>query len=134
MIDASGEVQERYAYSAYGTPLFLTSGFVPQAGSSFDWETLYAGYRWETGTELFHVRHRVLNSVLGTWCQRDPDESTIGANLLAYAESRPPSSTDPYGLFARRRHCIGSGRASDSPRNHHRRGDCHYGRHSGFEY
>jgi len=33
-------VQERYAYTAYGTPTFLTSGFVPAPESSFAWETL----------------------------------------------------------------------------------------------
>ncbi len=98
LIDASGDVQERFAYSAYGTPLFLTSAFAPQESSSFNWETLYAGYRWETATELFHVRHRVLNSVIGTWCQRDPLLNAASSSILQYVEGNPLVRLDPFGL------------------------------------
>ncbi len=100
LVNASGDVQERVAYSAYGTPLFLTAAFVPKAGSSFAWETLYAGYRWETLTELFHVRHRVLNSVVGNWLQRDDIRLASTPNLYSYADSRPILQTDPTGQFA----------------------------------
>jgi RHS repeat-associated protein len=89
LIDTAGDVQERNAYSAYGTPLFLTPSFGGRVSSSFDWETLYAGYRWETLTELFHVRHRVLNTVLGTWCQRDPLGYTDTPSLYEYLGSLP---------------------------------------------
>ncbi len=47
--DASGDVQERYAYTAYGEPLFLSAGFVEQSGSSFRWEVLFTGQRWDGG-------------------------------------------------------------------------------------
>ncbi len=36
--DENGDVQGRYAYAAYGEPLFLTPGFEEQSGSSFRWE------------------------------------------------------------------------------------------------
>ena len=97
IIDSAGDSQERYAYSAYGTPLFLNSAFVPQASSNFDWETLYAGYRWETMTELFHVRHRVLNSAMGVWCQRDPLGVLSEVNMYEYGSSRALIVTDPLG-------------------------------------
>jgi hypothetical protein len=59
LTDDSGAVDERYAYSAYGAARFLTPSFTPvgTGTSAFDWETLYAGYRYEPATELFHVRN-----------------------------------------------------------------------------
>ena len=36
--DENDDVQERYAYTAYGEPLFLTPAFVEQSRSSFGWE------------------------------------------------------------------------------------------------
>jgi YD repeat-containing protein len=38
-----GTVQERYAYSAYGTPAVLTPAFASRAGSNHAWETRFAG-------------------------------------------------------------------------------------------
>ena len=38
--DASGAVQERYNYSAYGVPSFMTRTFTSLTASQFDWETL----------------------------------------------------------------------------------------------
>lgn len=99
IIDTTGNVQERFAYSAYGVPLFLTSGFGSRSASSYDWEYLYCGYRYETGTGVFHVRYRVYLTPLGTWTRRDPvGYNPAGPNLYQYAISRPLSLTDPLGL------------------------------------
>jgi len=70
--DMSGDVQERYAYSAYGVPAFLSPSLAAQSSSSFDWNTLYCGYRHDMGTGLYAVRNRYLASGLGMWVQRDP--------------------------------------------------------------
>ncbi len=51
--DENGDVQERYAYTAYGEPLFLSAGFVEQSGSSFGWEVLFTGQRWDGGSGMF---------------------------------------------------------------------------------
>ena len=37
----SGTVSERYAYSAYGQPAFLSAAFVPVGASAYTWETLF---------------------------------------------------------------------------------------------
>ena len=97
--DSTGELQERYGYSAYGVPVFLTSTFVPLTESSVDWETLYAGYRWQQATGVLHVRNRTLHSMLGTWLQRDPLGTTAGSNLYEYANTRPIGVTDQLGLI-----------------------------------
>ncbi|MBX3440782.1 MAG: RHS repeat protein [Planctomyces sp.] len=100
LVDPDGDVLERFAYTAYGVPLFLAANFTPQGASGSGWEPLYCGYRYETATGLFHVRHRVLHPVLGAWVQRDPLGSSAGPALYTYCKSLPPSRTDATGLIA----------------------------------
>jgi RHS repeat-associated protein len=69
--DTTGAVQERYAYDAYGLPSTLTSLFSPRDSSLYEWETRYAGYRWDVETMFDQVRHRHYHTVLGNWLQRD---------------------------------------------------------------
>jgi RHS repeat-associated protein len=86
-------------YTAYGLPVFLNSSFTSGSNTA-GWEVLYAGYRFETATSLMHVRHRILNSALGCWVQRDPLEFSWFSSLYEYADSAPLSFTDPSGEFA----------------------------------
>ncbi|MEZ6129146.1 MAG: RHS repeat-associated core domain-containing protein [Planctomycetaceae bacterium] len=97
LIDTSGTVQQRFNYDAYGMPEFLTSGFAASANTK-DFEVLYAGYRFENATTLFHVRNRVLNVALGCWVQRDPIGLAFAYNLYAYVDLAPLNQIDPSGL------------------------------------
>ncbi len=97
--DASAAVQERYAYSAYGTPTILSAAFVSRSGSSVNWETLYAGYRYDVGTAFYHVRHRPYHPSLGTWAARDPLGYSDSNNLYLYCLARPTTALDPSGLL-----------------------------------
>lgn len=99
LIDTAGDVQERYAYSAYGESMFLTAGFVAQSASNHDWESLYCGYRFETATVVFHVRHRVYIVPLGNWGQRDALSYLDGSNLYRYVMNSPTTLVDPSGLL-----------------------------------
>ncbi len=90
-------MQERYAYSAYGTPAFLDSSFAVRSGSLFAWETLYAGYRYNALTGLFAVRNRMYHPLVGYWLTRDPAEADR-ANLFRYVGNRPLSYNDASGL------------------------------------
>ncbi len=66
-------VSERYAYSAYGTPVFMTGASVVQTSSAVGFETLYAGYRYDgTTPQMYYVRNRFLLPMIGTWNKRDP--------------------------------------------------------------
>lgn len=98
--NSSGTVQERYAYSAYGVPTFLDATFGSRGSSSFQWETLFAGYRWDEALGMFHVRHRILEAFFGNWLQRDPIEYVDGPNQYLYVLSKPINATDPLGLQA----------------------------------
>ncbi|MBL8801042.1 MAG: hypothetical protein JNN27_03540 [Planctomycetes bacterium] len=62
----------------------------------------YAGY--EADAKLlgskWHVRHRVLDSVLGRWLRRDPLGYVDGVNFSAYVSGRSPAFGDAGGLQA----------------------------------
>ena len=97
--NTSATIQERYAYSAYGTPAFLTTSFGSQSSSRYAWETLFCGYRYDVGTTLLYVRLRTLTPVLGTWTRRDPLQTPRAViNLTRYSDATPVSRTDPSGL------------------------------------
>ena len=108
LTDTAGNVQERYAYDAYGTPSVLDGGFTPRAASQYDWETLFCGYR-NDAAGLYHVRHRSLHPRLGDWIERDPAGFDAGMSLYQYVSSSPTDSTDPLGLdAATRQQCLQS--------------------------
>ncbi len=95
--DITGFVGERYAYSAYGTPVFMTGAGVVQASSAIGFETLYAGYRYDgTTPQMYYVRNRFLLPMIGTWNRRDPLAYIDGFSLMMmYGAVR---AVDPYGL------------------------------------
>jgi len=93
--DTAGDVQERFAYSAYGVPLVLGPAFGSRQDSSFVWERLYAGYQYDG--YVYMVRARPLQPLLGAWIQRDPLGYVDGQNLYSYTAS--VGTTDATGTF-----------------------------------
>ncbi len=84
----------------------------------------YAGYPYDptfngAGRHLYHVRHRVLDSELGRWGQRDRAGYGDGLSLYAYARSAPTPRLDPSGLCSMGTACGSSvttgGGAPDAP-------------------
>lgn len=98
--NATGTLLERYRYDAYGVPTALNPTTFAPTGSppADDWETLFAGYRWDSETGFYHVRHRQYHPPLGRWMQRDPVTSRKDFNLFEYCISRPISQVDALGL------------------------------------
>ena len=97
--DITGSVGERYAYSAYGSPIFMNGSGTVQSSSAIGFEILYAGYRWDGATpQMYYVRNRFLLPVIGTWNRREPLGFVDGMNALEYVRSQPPLSKDPHGL------------------------------------
>mgnify|MGYP000901819537 CR=1 FL=1 len=94
--DTSGAVQERYIYTAYGTPTFLDAAFVTRSASSFAWETLYTGRQYDSETGFLYYRERYLGSYLGRFLARDPIQADI--NLYRYVRNNPVIYVDPSGL------------------------------------
>ena len=98
IVNSAGETQERYSYTAYGEPAFLTSSFGARSTGAYTWETLYCGYRFDTSTGLYPVRFRLYHPKLAGFCQRDPLSFLDGVNLYRYARFRPVRDRDPFGL------------------------------------
>ncbi|HUY35939.1 MAG TPA: RHS repeat-associated core domain-containing protein [Pirellulales bacterium] len=101
LCDATGAIQERYRYAAYGLPTVLTPTFVIRGVSSFDWETLFAGYHWDGESAMSYVRRRWLHPLIGRWITSDPMRKRQG-NRYLYADGRPVAFLDPYGGVARK--------------------------------
>ncbi|HDZ21904.1 MAG TPA: hypothetical protein ENH80_02040, partial [Phycisphaerae bacterium] len=99
LINASGTVVERYEYTPYGQVSFMDGSFGSRASSSYDNRILYAGYRFDSETGLYHVRHRYHHPTLGRWITRDPIGYPDGMNLYEYVSSGPVDGLDPMGLF-----------------------------------
>jgi RHS repeat-associated protein len=100
LTDSSGNIKERYAYSAYGE-LTITdgSGTVRSATAEGNRYT-YTGREWDEDAELYHYRARVYDPLSGRFSSRDP----IGYegspwNLYAYVASDPTNGVDPTGMY-----------------------------------
>jgi|GEM_PF-1994314 len=99
--DITGFVSERFAYSAYGTPVFMTGAGVVQSASTVGFETLYAGYRWDgISPQMYYVRNRFLLPTIGTWNRRDPLGYVDGMSL--YRAYFVVGAVDPSGLLTMR--------------------------------
>ena len=91
-------IQERYVYTAYGMPAYLTNSFGMRTSSNFTWEFLYCGYRLDFNSSLHQVRLRTYHPSLAFWCQRDSLPYADGASLyMAYSIL---NKTDPFALCA----------------------------------
>jgi RHS repeat-associated protein len=100
LVDAAGAVVERYTYDAYGSATVLSGAWASQSPTLYHNEILFAGYRKDPESQLYHVRHRAYHPTLGRWLQRDPAKYSDGANLHQYVMSRPTNTVDSYGLQA----------------------------------
>ena len=96
LIDPTATVEERFVYSPYGTPMFLSSAWSPTS-DSFLWEYLFTGYSYDHAPGIYVVRNRQYTSVLGRWNTRDDIGYVDDASLYTYVGSSPLSGADPFG-------------------------------------
>ena len=109
VVDNTGTVKERYAYTPYGEVTILDLNFSAVSGnvSTISNEHLYTGRRRDPETGLQLNRNRFYASGLGRWVNRDPIGYDGGYNLYEYVESRPLFWLDPSGECGGL--CIGGG-------------------------
>jgi RHS repeat-associated protein len=101
VIDADDEALVVSAHQALGRGVLTSSAVGNRKG--------YAGYEGDTKLSAkWHVRHRVLDSVLGRWLRRDPLGYVESHSLVGYVASRPVAVVDASGLR-------GQGDPSESP-------------------
>ena len=105
LTNSGGYIVEAYDNDAYGNTLIFI-----EPGSDGRWftdddvqadyganEIIYCGYRFDPETQIYYVRNRTYNPVLGRWIQRDPIGYSGGINLYAYVDSSPAGAADRSG-------------------------------------
>jgi len=98
LVNASdGSVAERYEYDPYGRVLILDADWTYDGTSDWGNEILYAGYRHDPESALWHVRNRYYHATLGRWMSRDPKVYVDSFSLVLYAKGMPTASLDPFG-------------------------------------
>ena len=96
LTDSSGNVTERYAYTAYGTPTITGSAGAKLASSADNNRYTYTGREWDQELGLYHYRARMYDATSGRFCSRDPIGFVDGPSL--YASYFTVSRSDPRGL------------------------------------
>ena len=71
ILDTSGNVQERYAYSAFGVRRIMVPDFSVSAESNFAWHVGFQGQFLDTETGYCNYGHRNYSSQIGRWMSKD---------------------------------------------------------------
>ncbi|NBB95929.1 MAG: hypothetical protein GVY16_09350 [Planctomycetes bacterium] len=104
LVDESGTIVERYAYDPYGERTVLDADWSADADNASDVnnEVLYAGYRFDPESGLFHVRNRYYSTSLGRFITRDPLGYMDGMSVYEYVGGNAANAVDPAGLMSAR--------------------------------
>ena len=97
--DASGNVIERYRYSAFGKLEVLNPDFSAKTGNVPVLAYTYTGREWEPEAALYFNRARFYDPSLGRFISRDPLGENGSVNLYGYVGNGPLNGIDPLGLF-----------------------------------
>jgi len=97
-IDAgTGEVVDRYVYTAYGEATVYDSAWASLGAPTED-GPLYCGYFFDAETANNLARNRYYTAALAMWISRDPIRYKAGdANLYRYVENAVLNRVDPSG-------------------------------------
>ena len=98
VLNTSGVMQERYAYSAFGVRRIMAADFSPRSTSLFAWYFGFQGQFRDAETGWSNYGYRFYVPLLGRWINRDPIAETGGLNLFALAGNHPNQSVDFLGL------------------------------------
>jgi RHS repeat-associated protein len=110
--DSSGNVVERYTYTAYGQPLILTGAGtdstwgtgddVTASYSSIDNPYTFTGRRLDEETGLMYYYARYYSTPLGRFISRDPLEYVDGMSVYEYGRGVPTINHDAKGTYVSR--------------------------------
>ena len=98
VLNTSGVVQERYAYSAFGVSRVMAGDFSPRTSSNFAWDFGFQGQFRDGETGWYNYGYRFYVPFLGRWINRDPIEEKGGINLYRFVGNHPINTYDRLGL------------------------------------
>ena len=97
LTDSSGNVTERYAYTAYGTTTITDGAGVTLTASADNNRYTYTGREWDQTLSLYHFRARMYDSISGRFCGRDPEKNFRTIINLYAAQFASKFALDPGG-------------------------------------
>lgn len=98
IFSSDAAIEARFAYSSYGSPLWLTPTFGDSATNAYDWEILLHGAMFDVHTSMYDVRNRNWNPLLGVWTSRDIVTAGLAfKNAYEFCSSNPLVFVDPDG-------------------------------------
>ena len=112
VLNASGTILERYAYSAFGVRRIMAADFSPRSSSSYAWDFGFQGQFRDAETGWYNYGYRFYVPLLGRWINRDPIGEEGGANLYKFARNNSISWIDLLGLIIGCDDCDGKGQGS----------------------
>ncbi len=96
--DESGDVTERYQFSAFGLRTILNPDFTVRSDSECAMEFAFQGQFEDAETGWMNYGYRYYLASLGRWACKDPIGITGGRNLYLIAENDPLNYVDYLGL------------------------------------
>jgi RHS repeat-associated protein len=97
LADMTGDIVERYRYSAYGVTTALTVEYSPLAEPQHRWEYLFTGRQFDAETMFGYYRDRYYHPILGLFVSADPIGYAGGSNWHGYVNNQPTVAVDPTG-------------------------------------
>jgi RHS repeat-associated protein len=100
LVNAAGQVVERYVYDPYGTVTVLDANWNQRAGSQYAWRYLFQGGRYDPATGYYHFGARDYSPRLSSWLEQDPLGLGAGdPNVYPMEGNNPTNEVDPLGLW-----------------------------------
>ncbi len=99
VVDAEGEVVERYGFTAFGRREVMAPDWSPREESLFDWSFGFHGQFLDSETGYYNYGYRYYVPWLGRWPNRDPIEEEGGINLYGFAGNDGIDRIDKLGLI-----------------------------------
>ena len=81
VVDASGDVVERYRFSAFGVRTIMDADWADRSTSSYDVDFAFQGQFIDEETAYYNYGFRYYNPQTGRWLSRDPIAEEGGPNL-----------------------------------------------------
>jgi RHS repeat-associated protein len=88
VLDTSGAVLERYAYSAFGVRRIMAADFSPRSTSSYAWDFGFQGQFRDAETGWYNYGYRFYVPELGSWVNRDPLSEKFFFDTYSSKQSR----------------------------------------------